>query len=155
MRCVDPYSQRLFDVVDRVVDDWLSARADAVLMRAGRVTGVDLIESAKRQAAATVRRDLADLLALDVFDQRRNPLEILRAATQPLTRALRTLGVDEVERDDFQRRSFPDDIFDLCPATWTDVHADLAEVGLEWGAWKAATVLSRRRSSTNESDDPT
>jgi hypothetical protein len=33
----------------------------------------------------------------------------------------------------------------LGPATWSDVHPDLQEPGLAWGAWKAMVVLRRRR----------
>ena len=151
---MDPYSQRLLDVVDRIVDGWLSAKATAVLARTGGPLDVG-VAAALAEGASLVRRDLAELLLLDVYEQRRNPLEILRTATRPLTAALRSLGIEGVDRDDFQRRSFPDDLYDLCPATWSDVHPDLAEVGLEWGAWKAATVLSRRRAADNESEGPT
>jgi hypothetical protein len=53
-----------------------------------------------------------------------------------------------VERDEFSRRSFPDDMFGLAPATWADVDPSLVEPGLEWGAWKAATIIGRRREQT-------
>ena len=60
---------------------------------------------------------------------------------------LAAFGARPVPRDEFKERSFPDDVFDLAPATWTDVHPDLHEVGLEWGAWKAAAIISHRKSS--------
>jgi hypothetical protein len=36
-------------------------------------------------------------------------------------------------------------VYDLSPATWGDVDESLQEPGLIWGAWKAKTVLERRR----------
>jgi hypothetical protein len=45
-----------------------------------------------------------------------------------------------------QRSIHPDDHYAIAPATWTDVDESLREPGLVWGAWKAATVLARRRS---------
>lgn len=157
---VDPYSSRLISAVDRLVDDWLDSSARARLGHDGRAGGesgrtrdVAAVAEACRLAAATVRRDLAELLETDVLLQRRNPLEILRSSTRPVTFALTAAGVPPVERDEFQKRSFPDDHYDLCPATWSDVHPDLAEVGLEWGAWKAAAVLSRRRDQNEPRSD--
>jgi hypothetical protein len=36
-------------------------------------------------------------------------------------------------------------VFGLGPASWTDVDPELHEPGITWGAWKAMTVLRRRR----------
>jgi hypothetical protein len=82
---------------------------------------------------------------MDVDDQRTNPLTILRRAVSYPTAVLRDSGVPEVVRDDFRERAFPADVYDLSPATWGDVDESLQEPGLIWGAWKAKTVLERRR----------
>jgi hypothetical protein len=50
-----------------------------------------------------------------------------------------------VRRDDFKQHAFPDDTYDLSPATWSDVAESVQEPGLVWSAWKAKTVLDRRR----------
>jgi hypothetical protein len=42
-----------------------------------------------------------------------------------------------VERDKFSRERFPDDVYDLTPATWSDVDPALQELGITWGAAKA------------------
>ncbi|MBT6445739.1 MAG: hypothetical protein HOK58_12235, partial [Acidimicrobiaceae bacterium] len=50
------------------------------------------------------------LLATDIGDQRIGPLEIVRRSVQFPTQALATAGVTPVERDDFSRRNFPNDV---------------------------------------------
>ena len=40
---------------------------------------------------------------------------------------------------------FPDDDYDLSPATFADIDESLHEPGLVWGAAKAHVVLTRRR----------
>jgi hypothetical protein len=50
-----------------------------------------------------------------------------------------------VARDEFSERNFPDDTYDLTPASFADVDPSLHEPGLEWGAAKAHVHLARRR----------
>ncbi|MGB1727392.1 MAG: hypothetical protein ACPHIW_04525, partial [Ilumatobacteraceae bacterium] len=88
---------------------------------------------------------LGALLGTDVDEQRANPLDILRDAIGGPTAVLRAAGAQPVARDRFAEERFPDDVFDLTPATWADIDESLAEPGLTWGAWKAAIVLTRRR----------
>ncbi|HRE00718.1 MAG TPA: hypothetical protein PLV68_05430, partial [Ilumatobacteraceae bacterium] len=54
-------------------------------------------------------------------------------------------GVPPRQRDPFAERAFPADRYGLSPAAWSDVDESLHEPGLIWGAWKAKTVLARRR----------
>ena len=82
-----------------------------------------------------------DIDAADV----RNPLELLRGATEHAHEALARIGVPSVVRDDFSERSFPGDSYDLMPATWSDVDPSLHEPGLTWGAAKAFVHKARRR----------
>jgi hypothetical protein len=58
---------------------------------------------------------------------------------------LTNLGCAPVVRDEFDERSFPDDVYGLSPATWVDIDEALVEPGIEWGAWKAATVMMRKK----------
>jgi hypothetical protein len=100
---------------------------------------------ARAEVGPRVRR----LLALDIDEQRTNPLSLLRDAVRYPTDVLRAAGVPAVEgRDDFAVRAFPDDVYDLAPATWADVDPSLQDPGITWGAWKAYTHLSRRRDQT-------
>ena len=100
--------------------------------------------AAGERAGREVGDRVAILLAQDVDEQRETPLALLRAAVRYPSEVLRAHGVPEVVRDEFRERSFPDDVYDLAPATWTDVSPDLAAPGMAWGAWKAMTVKRRR-----------
>ena len=44
-----------------------------------------------------------------------------------------------------RERAFPDDVYDLAPASFADVDPALHEPGLVWGAAKAHVHLARRR----------
>ena len=39
----------------------------------------------------------------------------------------------------------PDDVYAIGPLAWSDLGEEVHEAGITWGAWKAATVLVRRR----------
>lgn len=140
--------QELLDTALAVLPRWVTRSVERVL-RAQRIeTTAELREATARagaEARDAVQDELGGLLARDVDEQRTNPLAVLRAATRFPTRVLRAAGAAEVQRDDFQRERFPDDVYDLAPATWTDVDPALHEPGILWGAWKAMTVLDRRR----------
>ena len=74
-----------------------------------------------------------------------NPLAIVRGAVTHPTAVLLRAGVSPVVRDDFAEANFPDDIYDLSPAAFSDIDDRLHEPGLRWGAAKAHTHLRRRR----------
>jgi hypothetical protein len=100
---------------------------------------------AGRRAAVEVGREVRALLALDIDAQPTTPLAILRGAVRFPTEVLRAAAVAPVVRDEQQERLFPDDVYDLAPANFTDVSPELTEVGLAWGAAKAHAHLRRRR----------
>ena len=85
------------------------------------------------------------LLETDVDAQAGNPLAVLRSLVGYPTEVLRAAGARPVARDDFAVRSFPEDVYDLSPATFADVDPELHEPGLVWGAAKAHVHLARRR----------
>jgi hypothetical protein len=101
---------------------------------------------AGRAAADDVGAAIRRLLLADVDDQRGNPLALLRTATVYPTQVLRDAGAPVVERDKFSRERFPDDDYDLTPATWSDLGPGLLELGISWGAAKA--FVHRRRHRT-------
>lgn len=88
---------------------------------------------------------LRQLLATDVDEQRTNPLSVFRDAVAAPTALLRSIGVPVPRSDQFTAERFPDDVYALGPAAWSDIDPRLHEPGLIWGAWKAMTVLRRRR----------
>jgi hypothetical protein len=78
------------------------------------------------------------LLEADIDDQGTTPLAIVRAAAVPYpTEVLREAGVPPVQRDEMAERLFPDDLYDLTPASFADLGSELKDVGLAWGAAKA------------------
>ncbi len=101
--------------------------------------------SAGQQVAAEVGPALRNLLATDVDEQRSNPLSLIRSAVVHPTVVLRDAGVPPVRRDAEAQRLFPDDPYDLTPASFGDLDPAVHEPGLLWGAAKAYVVLRRRR----------
>lgn len=146
---MNPYSTRLLTTMQVVTESWLRGLVDRVVTSQGLTGAID--PERIDRVVDSVRQDLlvalASLLELEAWDQRRNPLEVVRGATVPVTSELAVWGARPVSRDEFKERSFPGDVFDLAPATWSDVHPDLHEVGLEWGAWKAAAIITHRKTS--------
>lgn len=145
---MSPYSTSLLRTMESVAGPWLLELVDRVVSSQGLGDSIDIqrIDRVVAAARAELLAALADLLALEAWEQRRNPLDLVRSATAPLTAELVSCGARPVTRDEFKERSFPGDVLDLAPATWSDVHPDLHEIGLEWGAWKAAAIIAHRRS---------
>jgi hypothetical protein len=138
----------LLSVTVAAVPAWVERCVDRVLVAQRISVGPEVRSSAARagaEARAAVEEELGALLAQDVDEQRHNPLAVLRGATRFPTAVLREAGAAPVRRDEFQRERFPDDVYDLCPAAWQDVDPALHEPGIVWGAWKARTILDRRR----------
>lgn len=135
----------LLAVATRVVPAWL----ERVTSEASRRGGVDPtgngdeFDTMIERVARGLLGRLAELLSTDVDAQRTTPLSLCREAILEPTEWLRASGVQPppVPPD----TSFPDDIYRLGPATWADIDPAMHEPGLMWGAWKAATVMARRR----------
>lgn len=122
--------------VGRLMDAWAGQRPEPVMSDAA---------AAGRKAAAAIGPRVRDLLATDVDDQTTNPLAVVRAAVRWPTAVLAAAGVPAVERDAFAERAFPDDVYDLSPASFGDLDPALQDAGIAWGAAKAHVVLRRRR----------
>jgi hypothetical protein len=125
----DAIDALLPDWVERCVRDRLNPPVPDDVLAAARSAG----EQARAEVGVAVRR----LLEADVDEQRGNPLDLLRRAVRYPTEVLRAAGAPAVDRDDFSRSRFPDDDYDLTPATWADVDPSLADLGIAWGAAKA------------------
>lgn len=138
----------LADRVEEAVPGWIEGLVlTRVRQWSGHVSAEVAAEAvvAAEAASAEVVPRMRRLLEADIDAQTANPLELLRRATRHAHDALARIGVPSVVRDDFARRSFPDDAYDLMPATWSDVDPDLHEIGLTWGAAKAFVHKARRR----------
>lgn len=123
--------------VDRRLRDWGAAVPHGVVAAA---------DQAGRRAASEVGSQVRALLTTDVDHQGGNPMALLRAAVRYPAGVLRAAGVPPVVRDAFAEQAFPDDDYDLTPATFADLDPALHQPGLLWGAAKAHVVLARRRS---------
>lgn len=142
-----PPARELLEVTTRVAPSWLRRTTLAAAARGGVTIAPDDAELVAVVGAAVERlvADLSELLATDVDEQRTNPLSLFRHAVAGPTRLLLARGARPPAPDRFAADHFPEDVFGLGPATWSDVDPELHEPGLTWGAWKAMTVLQRRR----------
>jgi hypothetical protein len=96
-------------------------------------------------AAARVVASLREFFATPPADQRTTPLEIVRTATRDVTEVLAAAGIPPVERDEFAERAFPDDRYDVTPATLADLGDDeLGPLQLVWGLAKAKALRAGR-----------
>lgn len=146
----------LLEVARRVTRPWLKRLVIAVtggdpddLTRSDSSSLAAAIDSIDSDVVAA----LEALLGSDVDQQTTTPLTIYRTATLSLTAVLRDLGYTAASRDRFHAERFPDDVYNLVPATWSDIDDALTEPGLAWGAWKAMTILQRRNSSDARRND--
>jgi len=145
------YATDLADGVNRALPGWVVATVRQAY-RAGTTNEApaDVVSAAQEAgvaAAADVGPKVRAMLALDIDEQRVNPLSIVRTATRYPTEVLRAAGVAPVARDATAVRQFPDDDYDVTPAFFADLDPDLHTPGLTWGAAKAHVHLARRRAA--------
>lgn len=142
------HARTLHDAIVTVLPGWVE-RCVASVADAWRPGSSRELAGATARAAAAAVDDvgprLRELLEMDVDRQPTGPLDICRSAVVHPTRVLAAAGVPPVERDDFAVRAFPDDRYDLAPASFADLDPSVAEPGIIWGAAKAHVVLARRR----------
>lgn len=131
--------------VTGIIDAWVAATGarGEPLTQVTQVTQAAVV--AGGEAAATIGPRVRAVLATDVDRQTTSPLAVVREAVRWPTAVLTEAGVPRVERDAFAERTFPDDIYDLAPASLADLDPALQEAGIAWGAAKAHIVLARRR----------
>ncbi len=142
------YAAALADGVESTIASWV-VRCVAQIMTAwagGVPPDVAVAaEAAGVRAAAEVAPALREMLGRDIDEQTTTPLALVRAALRYPTAVLRSAGVPPVERDAFSEASFPDDDYDLAPASFSDLDPALGEVAVRWGAAKAFEHKRRHR----------
>ena len=136
---LEELAEALADAVERALPGWVARVTAHVPLDGGAVA------EAGRRAVADVGAAVRALLATDVDEQRTNPLAVARGAVRYPTELLARAGIAPAKRDEFAVRAFPDDVYDLSPATWSDLGPDVQEPGIMWGAAKAHVVLQRRK----------
>jgi hypothetical protein len=143
---MEEHAQALFDGIESAVPGWVERCVERRLLDYSGATDEEVMSAAAgagRRAQTEVASSLRALLETDIDAQATTPLSLLRQAVRYPTEVLRVAGIPPVRRDSFAESSFPDDDYDLAPASLADVDPDLVELGLAWGAAKA--MAHRRR----------
>lgn len=141
-------SGELYDGIEVAVPGWVRGHVLRLVDAAGFEADASLddeISAASQACLDDLMPKLAALFETDVDHQRTNPLALVRSAVAFPTAVLAARGVPHLVRDDFAEENFPDDVYDLSPASFADVAPELHELGIAWGAAKAHTHLARRR----------
>jgi hypothetical protein len=142
------YALALADGIEAALAGWVVGCVERILVAyRGEVHPEEhrAAEGAGTAAVAEVGPEVRSLLLTDIDEQRTSPLALVRGAVRYPTAVLDQAGVPPVERDPFTVRQFPDDPYDLAPASFADLDPTLHEPGLTWGAAKAHVHLARRR----------
>ncbi|MGH9192197.1 MAG: hypothetical protein ACRDZ0_06945 [Acidimicrobiales bacterium] len=142
------YATTLADRIEQAIPGWIDRLVRRVLVDQD-IAADDVVAARIADAGRAARidggRDVRALLSSDIDAQAGNPLAVLRSLVPHATAVLDAAGARPVTRDEFSMRSFPDDVYDLTPASFADVDPALHEPGLVWGAAKAHVHLARRR----------
>ena len=147
---VEPQARALADGIEARLPLWVERSVERVLVAHQGCADAGVMAEAVqagRRAAADIGPRVRSLLAADIDAQHTNPLSILRQAVRYPTGVLRRAGVPPAARDRFAEERFPDDDYDLTPASFADIHPDLFEPGVAWGAAKA--WLHKHRHATS------
>jgi hypothetical protein len=143
---MEEHAQALFDGIEAAVPGWVERCVERRLLDYYGATDEEVMSAAAgagRRAQTEIAAGLRALLETDIDAQATTPLSLLRQAVRYPTEVLRAAGIPPVRRDSFAESSFPEDDYDLAPASLADVDPDLVELGLAWGAAKA--MAHRRR----------
>ena len=146
---IDAHALALADGIEAVLGKWV-VRCVVELMTAWSGSVDPEVRAAAEEAGERCRVEVGSevrtLLLTDIDAQRGTPLAILRRAVSYPTEVLAGAGVPHVVRDSFAERMFPDDVYGLAPASFSDVDPSLSELGITWGAAKAFEHKRRHRS---------
>ena len=145
---LEPYPDDLYQAVISAVPGWITKQVADIASLSIDETSKEFVSALADVAKHThqvVSQELFSLLATDVDAQQSNPLQVLRTSTSSATQLLHTFGATPARRDEYEVRAMPDDVFSIGPLTWRDLGEEVHDAGISWGAWKAATILTRRR----------
>ena len=142
----------LADALIEAIPPWLVRAALTRVAESGIRATADGREQIRRAAATTataLEPRLREVLLADVDAGGGTPLALVRDSVSLVTAVLHDLGVAPSVRDEFARRRFPDDLYDLAPGSFADVDESLHEHGLAWGAARAHVHLRRRQETSS------
>ena len=142
---MEEYAKTLADAIDAALPGWVVRSVERVATAAGRPVDAAVTAEAGERARTEAGAKVRQLLEADIDEQRTTPLSILRDAIRYPSAVLRDAGVPPVVRDDYSREAFPEDDYDLTPASFADIDPALTEPALAWGAAKAWTHKERHK----------
>ena len=128
--------------VTRILDAWGRLDPPARAAALGQAHAVGALGAARTVAV------LREFFATDAASQRTTPLAIVRTLRREATSVLAAAGVPPVERDPFDTRAFPDDVYALVPQSLADLgDDDLAPMLMVWGIGKSKVLRARTTGS--------
>lgn len=132
----------LADAFERVLPAWVTR---CVRRRVGDERLDAQSAEAGRAAVEELMPRFREVVTAGIDERRGNPLALLRKAVLYPTAVLLAAGVAPVVRSPDDERRFPDDIYGLVPAHWSDVDESLADPGLRWSVSVAWAARERHR----------
>ena len=136
--------------VEQLGPAWVERAVEGIVSAWGRLDDETLARTraaavtAGRQATDRVLSELRALFALDPAAQRVTPLEVIRSLRREATAVLADAGIPPVERDEFDERAFPDDVYAIVLKSVVELgDEDLGPALLAWGMGKAKVLRSR------------
>lgn len=138
--------EALIEAILEVLPQW----AHAHVVRLGGESLADQGLAAGAAAAEVLAPELRALIDTDSDLQATTPLAIVRRAVAWPTDALSAAGVVPGPRDPFTADRFPEDIYELTPASWSDLGEEVNDLGIRWGVMKAF-LHKQRHSASGES----
>ncbi len=140
----------LVDGVERRGAAWVAGAVTTIVEAYGRLDAATrertlaAADAVGPEAAARVASELRALFVLDPAEQQATPLEIIRTLRREATAVLEAAGIPPVERDAYDSRAFPDDIYGIVPKSVADLGDDeLGGALLAWGMGKARVLRDR------------
>jgi len=131
------------ELTDRLTEALPSWLEDIALQRVEE-GGLPVDETLRRRigdCARVVCEELSprvrSVITADVDLAAGSPLAVLRDGLGPMDVLLDELGLPAPARDRMATEIFPGDTYDLGPASFADIHRDLRDVGIAWGAARA------------------
>jgi hypothetical protein len=141
----------IVDGVRRLAPGWVVRTVSGLIEAYGRLDprtaerAIAQAHEAGARAATRVTHDLEALFARPPAEQRTTPLVIVRSLRTEATAVLRDAGVPEVERDPYDLRAFPDDVYGIVPKSIVELgDEDLGGALLAWGMGKARVLREQK-----------
>jgi hypothetical protein len=142
---------RILEGVEEHAAAWVVRAVTFILDAWGRldtaayVAAIAHARDAGTEAAQRVGTELRAFFATDVDEQRTTPLAIVRSLRVEATNVLQAAGVPPVERDAYDERAFPDDIYGIVPKDLAELDdQDLGAALIAWGLGKSGVLRDRK-----------